>query len=121
MNWFDYFELAQEWVNEDNEAYKRSAVSRAYYAMYCTARDKLDDANRYHPSRCDSKHIYVWNKYKEDPAYPDRVQIGRLGSRLHRRRIEADYHGFIDNFPDLVDHAMAQAEELKDFLDSLIL
>jgi uncharacterized protein (UPF0332 family) len=113
VDWFDFFELAQEWVDEDDEAHKRSAVSRAYYAMYCTARDKLCDANRFHPSKCESKHAYVWKKYKEDPGYPDRIHIGRLGSRLHRRRIEADYHGFIDDFPDLVEHAMDIADELK--------
>ncbi len=110
MDWFDYFELAQEWVNEDSEAYKRSAISRAYYAMYLTARDKLCDANRYHPSGDESLHVYVWNKYKD---YPEYEHIGGLGNKLHRRRIEADYHNFIDDFSDLVEFAMDIAEELK--------
>lgn len=116
MDWFDYFELAQEWVNEDGEAYKRSAISRAYYAMYLTARDKLRDANRYHPSGDESRHLYVWRKYKD---YPEYEHIGELGSGLHRRRIKADYCGFIDDFDDVVDHAMYQAGELKEALEDV--
>jgi uncharacterized protein (UPF0332 family) len=126
VDWFTYYELAKEWAEADwpdevREAYRRSAVSRAYYAMYCTARDKLDDANRYHPSKCDSKHLYVWKKYKEDREYPEREQIGRVGDRLRRKRIQADYYGFIDHFPDVVERAMEEAEELRVYLEDLTL
>jgi uncharacterized protein (UPF0332 family) len=108
-------------VNEEGDVHKRSAVSRAYYAMYCTARDKLDDAGRFNPSKCDSKHVYVWKTYKADNEYPERVDIGTLGDRLRRKRIKVDYCGFIDHFPDLVENAMDEAEELKDFLEDLII
>jgi uncharacterized protein (UPF0332 family) len=116
VDWFDFFELAQDWVSEDREAYKRSAISRAYYAMYLTARDKLCDANRYHPDEGVSRHLYVWDKFKD---YPEFEHIGELGSGLHRRRIKADYHGFIDDFSEVVEHAVWQAEELKDALEDV--
>jgi uncharacterized protein (UPF0332 family) len=115
VDWFDYFDLAQEWVGEDSEAHQRSAVSRAYYAMYLTARDKLDDANRYHPSGSESLHVYVWNKYK---TYPEYDHIGGLGNRLRKKRIEADYHNLIDYF-ELADDAIELAEELKEALDEV--
>lgn len=126
MDWFAYYRLAKEWAeadwpDEDWEAYRRSAVSRAYYAMYCTARDKLHDAGRYNPSKCESKHLHVWKTYKEDREYPERENIGRVGDRLRRARIKADYDGFIDDFPDVVEYAMADAQELKDALEGLTL
>lgn len=121
MDWFSYYELAQEWVEHAGEAHKRSAVSRAYYAMYCTARDKLKDAGRYNPPSCGSNHTHVWNSYKADLQYPERVQVGVLGTRLRLARNKADYHDFIDHFSDLVEVAMSDAEELKSYLDNLVL
>lgn len=112
MDWFDYFDLALEWVNENSEAHKRSAVSRAYYAMYLTARDKLSDANRYHPGDTQSKHVYVWNKYKD---YPEYERIGSLGNKLRKKRLDADYCNFIDYF-ELADDAIDLAKDLKERL-----
>lgn len=119
MDWFAYFELAQEWAEEEREAHKRSAVSRAYYAMHCTARNKLDDLGRYNPPECGSNHIHVWNSYKEDPEHPELRSVGVLGTRLRRARNKADYANFIDHFSDLVETAMSDAEELKDHLENL--
>lgn len=121
MDWFAYFRLAQEWAEEEGPAHKRSAVSRAYYAMYCTARDKLADAERFNPPEHVSKHVYVWNLYKEDCEYPERKNIGVLGDRLRRARLKADYCGFIDRLPELVEFAMDDAKELKDELEALVM
>lgn len=118
MDWFSYFEVAQEWA-DGGEAHKRSAVSRAYYAMYCTARNKLDDAGRYNPPDCGSSHIHVWNFFKEDSEHPDRRPIGVLGTRLRRARNRADYCDFIDDFFDDVETAMDNAAELKELLEEL--
>ena len=126
MDWFTYYQLARGWAeanwpDEVREAYRRSAVSRAYYAMYCTARDKLHDAGRYNPSECESNHAYVWRMYKEDREYPEREHVGRVGDRLRRMRNKADYCNTIDRFPELVDYAMADAEDLKGTLEDLTL
>jgi uncharacterized protein (UPF0332 family) len=68
LEWSAYFDLAQELVNlaeeldeHEAEAYRRSAVSRAYYAMFCTARDMLDGVGDYNPPPHGSEHAYVWN------------------------------------------------------------
>lgn len=39
FNWRDYFILAKVLARKQNEASLRSAVSRAYYAVFCTARN----------------------------------------------------------------------------------
>lgn len=119
MDWLSYYDLAREWAECPEEAYKRSAISRAYYAMYCIARNKLKDADRYHPPKCGSDHIYVWNSYKDDLEYPDRVQVGVLGTRLRQARNKADYDDFVDHFSDVVETALLDAADLKDYLEDL--
>lgn len=121
MDWSLFYDLALEWVGNDSEAHKRSAVSRAYYAMFCTARNELKDNidNEYEPPECGSEHEYVWNLYKEDRHPRGTRQIGVLGNRLRRARNRADYCDVILSFPDLVEDAMVAAAELKGHLDSL--
>lgn len=116
MDWFDYFELAQEWA-DGNEAHKRSAVSRAYYAMFCTARNIMGD--RYIPPQNGSDHSHLWDLYKQDE---DLKPIGVLGTRLKRYRVRADYDNLIVDvdLSDLVEYAMMDAEELKGHLEDLL-
>lgn len=95
---------------------QRSAVSRAYYAMFCTARDKLDEANKYNPPECGSEHQYVWASYRQEAAVR---QIGVLGNRLRRYRNRADYDNLILDLPDVVETALDDAEELKGYLENL--
>ncbi len=117
MDWFAYYELAQKWANNEGEAHKRSAVSRAYYAMFHTARYKLKKSvTKYNPPDCGSEHTYMWELYKENPYYR---QIGVLGTRLRKARNKADYDDFIDNFPEIVETAMLDAEKLNDALEDL--
>ena len=120
MDWFLYYDLAQEWVGNDGDAYKRSAVSRAYYAMFCTTRNELrDNIEDYNPPECGSEHLYVWNSYKEDRHPRGTRDIGVLGNRLRRARNRADYCDVVLNLPDLVEDAMNDARALKDHLDEL--
>jgi uncharacterized protein (UPF0332 family) len=118
LDWFSYFDLAQEWAENENEAYKRSAVSRAYYAMFCTARDALGDD--FNPPKCGSSHLYLWEKYKENAELR---RIGVLGDRLKKYRVRADYYTIMVDveLSDLVEYAMIDAEELRGHLDGLIL
>lgn len=122
MDWFLYYELAQEWVENDGEAHKRSAVSRAYYAMYCTAKEELmENMAGYSPPECSSEHKYVWDSYRGDCHPRGTRAIGVLGNRLRRYRNKADYERFIeeDEFKDLVENAMDDAQDLKQHLEDL--
>lgn len=84
--------------------------------MFCTARDKLEDAERYNPPECGSEHQYVWASYKRETELR---QIGVLGNRLRRYRNKADYDNLILDLSDLVETAIDDAEELKGRLDGL--
>jgi uncharacterized protein (UPF0332 family) len=120
VDWFLYYDLALQWVKFDGDAHKRSAVSRAYYAMFCAARNELlNNVDEYDAPECGSEHVYVWNSYKEDRHPRGTRQIGVLGNRLRRHRNRADYDDVILDFPDLVEDAMENAAELKEHLDTL--
>jgi uncharacterized protein (UPF0332 family) len=119
LDWLSYFDLAQEWVNQGGEARQRSAVSRAYYAMFCTVRDKLQILDDYSLPKSGSQHKDLWDFCEQDRYRVQRRQIGVLGNRLRKARNEADYTTVIFNLSDLVEGAMLDAEELKDNLDAL--
>jgi uncharacterized protein (UPF0332 family) len=121
VDWLLYYDVALEWVGNDGEAHKRSAVSRAYYAMFCTARNELKDNidDEYSPPKCGSEHKYVWNLYKKDRHPRGTRQIVVLGDRLRHARNRADYCDFVVNFSDLVENAMDDAEALKGHLKDL--
>ncbi len=120
MDWFLYHDLAQQWVGHGGEANERAAVSRAYYAMFCTARNELrDNVGEYNPPECGSEHKYVWDSYKENRHPRASREIGVIGNRLRRYRNQADYCDVIVNRSDLVENAMDDAQELKEHLEGL--
>ncbi len=120
MDWFLYYDLAQQWVGHGGEAHERAAVSRAYYAMFCTARNELiNNMDEYSPPECGSEHKYVWDSYKEDRHPRGTRQIGVIGNRLRRYRNTVDYCDVIVDRSDLVENAMDDAQELKGHLEGL--
>lgn len=66
FDWEEYLELAKFLNRRDDEASKRSAISRAYYASFCVARNWLM-AN--HPEfsipHTAAAHKVVWDKFRE--------------------------------------------------------
>ncbi len=98
FNWAQYLVLAEELVlRGDDEAALRSAVSRAYYAAFCKARNHLRQRGESVP-RTDDFHKAMWDKYR-GAAGQRYKSIGTIGDRLRRRRNKADYD---DEFPELL-------------------
>lgn len=118
MDWSTYLELARDLASHNTEAHKRSAVSRAYYAMFCTARDKLDVLGEFNPPRCGSDHIYLWNVFAEEPY--NSIWVRDLGQRLRDARVQADYEKHILNVSHLAQGALLDAEDLQEALDDLL-
>lgn len=92
FDWQEYLSIADQLVLQENEAAFRSAVSRAYYAIYNRAVAKLIEERqitRVDPTEV-GKHLTTWKFYR-DSHDGKRRQIGINGDRLRRTRIDSDY------------------------------
>ena len=107
----DYLDLADELVKRTgDEAAERSAVSRAYYAAFGTAREYLIQSGASIP-KSGPAHAIVWTRLH---AMPDPVhrRIADLGRLLRRQRGRADYD---DSYPGVsvdAQNAVAMARRL---------
>jgi hypothetical protein len=119
LDYYAYLDLAKELAAPDEEldghakeARQRSAVSRAYYALFLTTRDAFDPEYKYRPPAEGNSHIKLWKQLKCD-LDADIRDIGRLGSDLGAARVAADYGEFILDLHKFVADALDNAEELK--------
>lgn len=88
--WSDYLRLAERLgVSHENEAAHRAAISRAYYAIFCSAKDRVLSLGHTIPTT-GSSHVAVWDLYKKSRDRSAR-SVGDEGDRLRRFRTKADY------------------------------
>lgn len=126
----EYLNLATELAasssdSDDVEAKLRSAVSRAYYAVFCLSRNYLRDIEK-DPrlSRKNSSDInehqyvaeeFIFHKSKNK----EMIKIGENLSRLRELRNKADYADTIFNLPKDVNYALKLAQNIMSVLNSL--
>ena len=114
FNWADYLALAQELATRSSdEAALRSAVSRAYYAAFCQARNALrqDGVNTDNLR----SHWSLWARFRDD-SDPMRQIIGEDGNRIRGYRTQADYQ---EEFPDLSVAALDTILIVERMLESM--
>ncbi|MFH0810254.1 MAG: hypothetical protein V2A77_07295 [Pseudomonadota bacterium] len=105
-----FLQLAKKLILNGDEASLRSAVSRAYYAVFLTARQRLealgrtDSRNRGFPT-----HNFVWSELENQPLWS---QIGQDGRRLHGARKNADYGDHVPNPAKFALQYLTLAERL---------
>jgi uncharacterized protein (UPF0332 family) len=127
VDWYAFLRLANELAESDEgltpadkEARQRSAVSRAYYAIFLSARDIFDPE---HESLTDEQrkeyHAKFWKRLRKDPDREDQRYIGQQARVLGESRRQADYGEFIYDLPHVVADAIASAEDLKERLEAL--
>jgi hypothetical protein len=128
LDWYAYLRLAKVLAepeeglgHQDKEARRRSAVSRAYYAIFLTARDIFDPEYRSRPlgELSGSYHSWLWKKLKTDPDRAEHRYIGEHANALRESRIQADYGEFIEDLPYFVVDAIENAEDLKEHLEDI--
>jgi uncharacterized protein (UPF0332 family) len=97
-----FFTLAEKLAREakgsiTEEAALRSAISRAYYAVFTQARHELkySDKDRLIPKSA-LAHEYVKNKFKSSQNI-DKQEIGTILEDLRDERNKADYDEFFNN------------------------
>ena len=117
MNGRDFLDTARHLAGRNGEADRRSAVSRAYYAVFHAARDLLT-ALRFQTPRADKAHNYLYVRLNncgerrvEDAAF-------RLDN-LRGLRNQADYDVRRPLLPNAPADAVADADAILQVLGSL--
>lgn len=115
FNWAEYLSVAETLCGmlvtgppAGAEAHQRAGVSRAYYAGYVSARNRLRDVDRVPIPATGNPHKFVADQYINDPD-PLRVQIGIELGRLRRSRNQCDYDDVVRQLPKLTRRSIARA------------
>jgi uncharacterized protein (UPF0332 family) len=98
------------------EAMFRVAISRAYYAVFCMARNWKEANGVYAPTKDSHKFIIELYENSEDEI---EQAIGQKLRRLRHRRNQADYDDEVDNLDKLSRLAIKDAREIVDALAKL--
>ena len=119
FDWSQYLVLAEALATQpDNEAALRSAVSRAYYAAFCSAREYLLSTNMLfgrRPRRTRLSPRAVWRTYQRDV---DR-RIAMDGNRLRELRNLVDYEDVVHDLDNAVRSALSMSRRILASLDEL--
>ena len=114
FDWNEYYLLAERLKEGDEEARLRSAISRAYYSVYCRARNYLIACGVNIPET-GSGHKFVWNHYRKAGG-KTLPAIGINGDRLHRNRTRADYDDEMDRLNESVGESFRYATNVLSYL-----
>ncbi len=115
FEWDDYLRLATRLASEEDEAARRTAISRAYYFVFHLAQQRARD------NGCEKIHRHgeLWKCYI-DSASEDCKQIGLDGQRLHEKRKNADYNlPFKGRLGDEVQDSLRKASNFSNRLIAL--
>ena len=119
FNWDQYLDLASELAGKPpktpstEEARLRSAISRAYYAAFCRARNELRD-QRGVVNVEKMTHKQLWKRF--ETADTKDQQIASDGDRLRRDRNAADYDDVIENLSSVANSALELSAGIIDRL-----
>lgn len=125
FDWGEYLGLAEELNGAvargrraGTEARQRAAVSRAYYAGFILARNRLRDVDGVQAPSGSNPHFFVAQHYEQarDPA---RAQIGIELGRLRVARNRCDYDDVVGQLPVLVRRSLMRARQVMADLQSL--
>lgn len=117
FNWSEYLSLAEAQCGmpvsgppAGVEANQRAAVSRAYYAAYISARNRLRDVDKVRIA-ANNEHRFVRTQY-ESHADPLRARIGIGLNRLRVDRNKCDYHDVVKAVPTVAERSLARASQI---------
>jgi uncharacterized protein (UPF0332 family) len=116
FQWNNYLSIAKEMSKKDEEEFKRSAISRAYYSAFHEARSYLEGKGLSYKSR-DNVHSYVWNSFAKFSG--DARKISTKGDRLKYKRQQADYENEISGLNSLTNAAIQDAEFINQALQKM--
>lgn len=107
FDWEDYVYLAEDLLSQPEESYLRSAISRAYYGVFCIARNRKG----YKEFAGSNVHWRVINEYKNSSDRNER-NVGRVLDKLRKSRNDADYNEDKPINKDLAERAVYSAKHI---------
>lgn len=111
FDWTDFIRLADALIKSKDEASLRSGISRAYYGVFCIARNRKGFKNYKKPD----VHRKVIDKYQNSNSNKERY-IGRVLDGLRRERNDADYDEDKMISPSLAQRNLLKAKKILDKL-----
>src|SRR5436309_11735853 len=115
FDWTEYLSIAQSLCGlqisgppPGTEARQRAGVSRAYYAGYVSARNRLRDIDHISIPTAGNPHAFVADHYSRSGDMA-RAQIGIELSRLRRDRNRCDYDDTVLGLPRLTRRSLLRA------------
>ena len=112
----EFLAVAKNLQMGTREAEWRSAVSRAYYAAFCKAREQLRGEGV--DEQTLRSHWRVWKTFRS-ATESQRSLIAANGEVLKEYRQGADYKNSLDRLPDTVQDSIKTARELLGSLEGL--
>ena len=117
FDWKEYLDLAKLLQNQKRNGYSqeaefRSAVSRAYYAAFCHARNFIRNYEDFIPSNNADDHFSVREYLRQQRKF----DIADNLNALRRWRNRCDYEDIVENLSDLLIDALKNAQEVIDKL-----
>lgn len=121
FEWQHYLKLAKELLNNPNipcctESKLRAAISKAYYASFCIARNHLRDNENVQAPNLQRPnvfpHHFVIKKFLDQNNDSFKRNIGNLLKRLRKNRNLVDYEDKINsNLHSLANASISFAEQ----------
>ncbi|PMQ01055.1 MAG: hypothetical protein CBR30_07750 [Dictyoglomus sp. NZ13-RE01] len=111
FDWKEYIRVAKELINKGGEAYLRSGISRAYYGVFCIARNRTE----YRSYTSSDVHKKVIDYYMRSQN-SDEKRIGRTLDTIRRYRNDADYNSDKEIKYEDAQRVLIKAKEILDKL-----
>lgn len=118
FNWLAYLSVANHLLTQTGEEYWRSAISRAYYAMFGPTRKILEGQGIQFKADNIHRQVINWLKKHKNPTAK---QVGANLDRLRRERNKADYDDSISVSLNDAFVALTLAQKIQKDLSTVLL
>ena len=124
FDWSDYLTLAKILAKQksspllSDEAYKRTAISRAYYAVFCSTLNFAYSSGEFTPTGTGADHEALISHFEESTDR-SRQKIGVNLRRLRGNRTKAAYANIVNQLDKLTRIALRRADDVLLTLTSL--
>lgn len=123
FDWSEYLKIANKLVQAKSTFYasegcQRTAISRAYYAAYCKARNLARDRGWVTLTKSAKDHSIVKNHF-QNSRQRNKSRIGVILDRLRDDRNDADYEDVLNNPNAIASVSIMRAKKIFRLLSSL--